>query len=107
MKKVIYIDKINEEKERLLNISHNDINDNIESLKKAVEGFEWNGPAYKEYISNYNDYINKFTIMNNKLELLALFLKDVANGYYETNLELNEFINKLLVDRVEGNKNEV
>lgn len=107
MKKVIYIDRIDEEKNKLLKLSRNEIKDNIDTLKAIPTEFDWVGPAYNEYINNYNEYINNLIDMNNKLELLALFLGDVSSGYYETNIELNEFINKLLEEEKEGNRYEV
>ncbi len=111
MKKVIYIDKIDEEKNKLLSLSRTEIKNNIDNLKTIPTNFDWVGPAYNEYIDKYNDYIKNLIDMNNKLELIALYLGDVSNNYYETNVELNEFINKLLEEEKlkhkEGNMYEV
>lgn len=106
MKYKVYLDELEEESNKLINYSKNDINNKIEELRKIIYEINWQGNARDSYINEYNNKIEKINNMNSKIRMLGEYLKFSKEHYGETQEKLKknweEYLNELKKEDLNG-----
>ena len=106
MKYKIYLDKLEESSNKLINLSKNDIGSNIKELDELFNNVKWQGKAFNIFISGYKNRINMLKKYNDNLTKLALYLKDGFNNYNDTNDKLVKSWDSF-IDEVKGDNSEL
>ena len=106
MKYKIYLDKLEESSNKLINLSKNDIGSNIKELDELFNNVKWQGKAFNTFISGYKNRINMLKKYNDNLTKLALYLKDGFNNYNDTNDKLVKSWDSF-IDEVKGDNSEL
>lgn len=96
MKKVIYMDNIEELAKKLKDYSEKDINDKIVELKNLPLEFVWEGPGYQNYMVGYKQKINKIDKLNHNLCMLGDFLIKVKDNFRESNEQIQKYYQELI-----------
>lgn len=106
MKYKIYLDKLEEESNKLINLSKNDIATNVKELDELFNGVKWTGKGYNTFINGYKARMNRLKKYNDNLTKIALYLKDGFNNYNETNDKLVKSWDNF-IDEIKGDNDEL
>lgn len=94
--KKIYLNELEEKSIELANYSKNDINLELEELKKIPNDFVWVGPSKDKFVTGYNKKVERLVLLNNNICKIAEFLLKVKEDYNSTNEKINNAYEELL-----------
>ena len=106
MKYKIYLNELEEQTNKLVTFSKNDINTKISELKTIFDDVNWQGKGHNTFINGYNNKINYLEKMGNNILLLTEYLTNCHNDYSETNDKLIKSWDKFM-DEIKGGNDEL
>jgi len=104
MRYKVYLNELEDESNKLINYSKNEIGNKINELEEVLKDIKWYGKACSTYLDGYNIRINKLKRMNNNFTALANYLKECYDNYNETNRSLGSSWDSLIDEKVGGNR---